>query len=900
MNMLKRSKPGRKTPNAWKYRLFYWVTIGAGIAFCFAAYAYFKSQVHRRMEAELSRCVSEHVAQLQGDVVRYEQQLRTLRVLFDYSDGVTRDEFQGAARELHEWFRDFPVFEWAPRVTAAQRSAFEAGARSQDLPGFEFKELDERGQLVRARDRAEYLPVYYLEPLAGNNEALGFDLKTGRTLAELERARDTGLIVSSGVIPLVQDSAITNGWIMIMPLYHTKGPLLTVEDRRQNLAGYVQGVFRVEELFENAWGGNSYSNSMELLALDVSSNQVPKAIYRRSSLPPTLGIEDAMVAEFQRDALREVSVSILERRWKIYFKPTREWRSRQRDWYSEAFFIAGLFLVGLVSVNLASQQRRSAVVERLVDLKAAQWRQINQELQRQVEEQRKTRSELEESQKNRLRLAAAVDQASEMILFCDERGAIRYVNPAFIRLTGFLEADILGKSFEYCQMEKQPGTSFEEISKRVAETGVWRGGFRASKKNGECFDADVTVSPVRDPSTLKLHYILLARDVTNERQLEEQVRLSQKMEAIGLLAGGVAHDFNNLLQVIQGYASLAMEQANHPAEQRESLDQVQGASERASRLTRQLLAFGRRQALQKEDVDLGVLIGDLLHMIRRIIGEHIEIDLIPGHQLGNVRADRSQIEQVVLNLCVNARDAMPKGGRLTIELENVLINGSFRESHPWAKPGHYVLMSIIDNGVGMDKATQTRIFEPFFTTKSKEHGTGLGLSVVYGIIKQHDGMVHVYSEPGLGSTFKVYLPVVERAAAVVGHKLAVLPGRGHETIMLVEDEVAVRTLAAKVLERAGYRVLLAADGLEACQVFSENAAQISLVLLDVVMPRMGGREACEKISAMKPGIPVIYCSGYSEGALHGGFELPDGIKLIQKPYAPDELLRHIRSTLDGG
>ncbi len=371
------------------------------------------------------------------------------------------------------------------------------------------------------------------------------------------------------------------------------------------------------------------------------------------------------------------------------------------------------------------------------------------------------------------------------------------------------------------------------------------------------------------------------------------------MEAIGLLAGGVAHDFNNLLQVIQGYASLAASQMENPADLKESLDQVQSASDRAARLTRQLLAFGRRQALQKEDLDLGVLISDLLLMIRRIIGEHIEISLHHATQLANVRADRSQIEQVVLNLCVNARDAMINGGRLSIELSNVRLNGQLHESHPGAKPGSYVLMRITDTGVGMNKETLQRIFEPFFSTKSKEHGTGLGLSVVYGIVQQHDGLVEVQSEPGRGATFCVYLPASERRSPPTHVKSQPAPSRGHETILLVEDEVAVRTLAAKVLERAGYQVLLAADGLEACDVFKQNADAIHLVLLDVVMPRMGGRAAYEKISALRPGVPVIYCSGYSEQALQGGFELPRHVRLIQKPYVPNELLNCIRNVLDG-
>ncbi|WP_158305387.1 ATP-binding protein [Opitutus terrae] len=383
-----------------------------------------------------------------------------------------------------------------------------------------------------------------------------------------------------------------------------------------------------------------------------------------------------------------------------------------------------------------------------------------------------------------------------------------------------------------------------------------------------------------------------------EGALEEQLRVAQKMEAVGMLAGGVAHDFNNLLQVIQGYTGIALEASTTIAERRASLEQVRHASERATQLTRQLLAFGRRQNLQQSDLDLNQAIRDLLRMIRRLIGEQITVDFIPGHELGNLHADRSQIDQVLLNLCLNARDAIRQGGRITIETENVLVNGAFRESHPWAQPGRYVLMTVSDNGVGMDRETTTRIFEPFFTTKNHEKGTGLGLSVVYGVVKQHGGMVHVYSEPQKGTTFKIYLPIVERSATVVGPKHTPTLARGTETILLAEDEPMVRDLARRILARAGYRVLLACDGPEACALFTQHADTIALAILDVVMPQLGGREVYDRISALRPGLPVIFCSGYAGSAL--GADLPGGDtrRLLTKPYGADEMLGSVREALD--
>ena len=382
-----------------------------------------------------------------------------------------------------------------------------------------------------------------------------------------------------------------------------------------------------------------------------------------------------------------------------------------------------------------------------------------------------------------------------------------------------------------------------------------------------------------------------------EASLEEQVRVAQKMEAVGLLAGGVAHDFNNLLQVIQGYTSMALDSAAPWPERRMSLEQVKTAGDRAAQLTQQLLAFGRQQTLQKGDVDLNHAVSDLLRMIRRVIGEQITVDFIPGHDLGNIHADRAQIDQVLLNLCLNSRDALPEGGRITIETENVLVNGSFRESHPWAKPGRYVLISVTDNGVGMDKETISRVFEPFFSTKPKGKGTGLGLAVVYGVIKQHDGLVHVYSEPGKGTTFKIYLPIVERTASSVGPKHTPSQTRGSETILIAEDETMVRDLAQRILARAGYRVIAAKDGAEACALYAQHAAEIALAMLDVVMPQLGGRETYARLVLQRPNLPVIFCSGYAGSALDSEALAP-GARLLAKPYGADELLESVRQALD--
>jgi len=380
--------------------------------------------------------------------------------------------------------------------------------------------------------------------------------------------------------------------------------------------------------------------------------------------------------------------------------------------------------------------------------------------------------------------------------------------------------------------------------------------------------------------------------------LEEQIRHTQKMEAIGQLAGGVAHDFNNILQAIMGYANLALQGLSPETDRYEDLVEIQTAAERAAALTRQLLIFGRRGISQPRDLDLNEVIANLIKMLRRVIGENVELDVIPGHDLGTVNADPGQMEQVLMNLCVNARDAMPEGGRITIETENVLINSAYCQTHPWARQGRYVLLTVSDTGAGMSPEVQKRIFEPFFTTKGEGKGTGLGLATVYGIVKEHEGYVYVYSEVGKGTIFKMYLPVVNRIARSVERRIeGPVPG-GRERILLAEDDEAIRNIAARILEGAGYAVLTASDGIEAARVFESEKDRVDLVLLDAVMPKMSGREVYARIKTITPNMPILFSSGYATDSIDPGFFRTEGVNLLQKPYSPDDLLRQVREALD--
>jgi signal transduction histidine kinase/ActR/RegA family two-component response regulator len=384
------------------------------------------------------------------------------------------------------------------------------------------------------------------------------------------------------------------------------------------------------------------------------------------------------------------------------------------------------------------------------------------------------------------------------------------------------------------------------------------------------------------------------------RRSEEQLRQAQKLEAVGRLAGGIAHDFNNLLSVVLSYSDMLLNEVDASSPLYADLQEILRAGQRAADLTRQMLAFSRQQVLDPKILDLSDLVANLSKMLMRVLGEDIELKTVLAPGLGMVKADRGQMEQVLMNLIVNARDAMPNGGRLTIETANVDLDEAYAREHAGVAPGPHVMIAVSDTGIGMDKATQERIFEPFFTTKEKGKGTGLGLSTVFGIVKQSGGSVWLYSEPGGGATFKIYLPRREEGKADQTRSAPPpsAQARGAETILLVEDEDQVRAVAKGILSRAGYRVLEASNPGEAIALCEQHPAEIHLLLTDVVMPRMNGRQLAARVALLRPAAKVVFMSGYTDDAiLHNGV-LDAGVSFIQKPFTPDSLNRKVREVLD--
>jgi PAS domain S-box-containing protein len=494
---------------------------------------------------------------------------------------------------------------------------------------------------------------------------------------------------------------------------------------------------------------------------------------------------------------------------------------------------------------------------------------------------------------------SALIQASPLAIFTfDTAGKVSSWNAAAERLFGWRTSEVLGHILPAIAPSQLAG--FREHHRAVLEgqsfidlEAHWQ------RRDGTTVTLSLALAPLYGGLSEVRGVMVLAADLTDRKKLEGQLRQSQKMEAVGQLAGGVAHDFNNLLTAIIGYTSLVLKDTPPEKQQYQDLLEIDRAAARATELTQQLLAFSRRQMLQPTLLDLNAVLSDTMRMLGRLLGEHIELAILPETSLGVVRADRGQIEQVIINLAVNARDAMEGGGKLTLETRNVSLDRAYAGQHPGATEGEFVMLAVTDTGVGMSAATQGRIFEPFFTTKERGKGTGLGLSTVYGIIKQSGGTIYVYSEVGRGTTFKIYLPRV-KAQGPTEVPVPTRPAsvRGSETVLVVEDEEGVRSLTCRVLRTYGYTVLEAENGGEALLIAEQHPAPIHLLLTDVVLPRISGRKLAERLVRSSPELRVLYMSGYTDGSIVNHGALDPGTAFIQKPFTPEALAQRLREVLD--
>jgi two-component system cell cycle sensor histidine kinase/response regulator CckA len=495
--------------------------------------------------------------------------------------------------------------------------------------------------------------------------------------------------------------------------------------------------------------------------------------------------------------------------------------------------------------------------------------------------------------------SAALNAAANAIVITDRHGTIEWVNLAFTAVSGYSADDAIGRNLrELVKSGVHDQGFYKHMWDSILAGHVWHGEMTNRRKDGSLYPEDQTITPVKDARDEITHFVAIKRDRTEYNRLQAQFLQAQKMESVGLLAGGIAHDFNNLLTVINGMTEVISTNLSEGDPLLADLQHIQEAGKRAAALTRQLLAFSRKQILTPGVLNLSTLVAEIQGMLQRLIGEDIGLVVVPGKEVGNVRADRGQIEQVIMNLAINARDAMTNGGLLTIETRDVVLDEAFAAEHPSVQPGPHVMLAIGDTGVGMDDATRARIFEPFFTTKDPGTGTGLGLSTVYGIVKQSGGSIWAYSELGKGTTFEIYLPRVEAVALKSQPTPKVTSVHGTETVLIVEDEAAVRDMARRILQSAGYTVLSANNGQEALALLERHHGTVHLMLTDMVMPGMTGGDLSIQVKVIRPRTKVLYTSGYTDGTslFHG--LLDKATHFIGKPYTIAALTRKVREVLD--
>jgi two-component system, cell cycle sensor histidine kinase and response regulator CckA len=508
-------------------------------------------------------------------------------------------------------------------------------------------------------------------------------------------------------------------------------------------------------------------------------------------------------------------------------------------------------------------------------------------------------------QAERERLRVAIEQAAEIIVITDPDGTINYANPAFEKISGYGPAEVLGSNMRILKSGRHDAVFYRELWQSISGGDTWKGQVINRRKDGTLFTEEATISPVCDSDGRIVNYVAVKRDISENLMLAEQLQHAQKMEAVARLTGGVAHDFNNILMIIIGYAEIALAQLTPGQPLHADLEKILDAANRSAEIVRQLLTFARKQTIDPIPLNLNSAVEHMLKIIHRLIGENVELRWKPAGDLWLVNMDPAQVDQVLANLCVNARDAITGAGRVTIATDQLVLGEKSRGRLPDLIPGEYVLLTVSDNGSGMDRKTMQQIFEPFFTTKGVGEGTGLGLAMVYGIIKQNNGFIEVISEPGKGTMFKMYLPRYRGDGRETRVGSRVEPdwvGSGQaagEMILLVEDDLTILDMEKNMLEGLGYRVLAANRPKEALRLARRHAGEIDLLITDVIMPEMNGWELATRLVGLYPGIRQLFMSGYTADVIARHGVLDEGLQFIEKPFSARDLARRIRQVLEG-
>lgn len=864
------------------------------------------------------------------------QTVQSLHAFLEHST-VTREEFRLYVESLIRKHKTNLTLEWIPRVLDSERAAYEMKARRDGFHNFRITERAAPGTLVNASRTAEYLPIFFVEPYKGNEIALGYNLASNPSIKEaLERYRDSNDMHTCAGLTLGQEPADKHGLMVFSPVHRNRVAADSPSNRRNDPQGYVLGTFSISEILEKSLTYLKPSGIDIFIYAGTTPDKKNLLVYHPSRM--RIGKAEPAAARGTKSAKTfeyEKTLDVAGSQWLVLCRSTPYFIVANKTGNAAWVLAGGLTFTFLLTGYLFNSIRRTERVERIVTERTAELQMANEELSHEVacrqqveQDLGKANQEMEGRVRQRTRdlsmsysklVQEIIDRkvAEESLRSSEERfrkifengpigmsmtdlshGFIN-VNEMLCTMVGYTNEELTALSYlDITHPEDRDVSMVHSHELLKAEVSCYNCEKRYIKKDGKVLWADETVSLMCNEEGNPLYFIGMVQDITERKKLENQLIQAQKMEAVGQLSGGIAHDFNNLLTPIIGYATLVEMKMDKEDPSLPYLNHILSAAERAAEMTKGLLAFSRKQVFKLQPKDLNSVVRDLEKLLFRLITEDIELKVCLTDQDLIVMADAGQIDQVLMNLAANARDSMPGGGVLTIETGTMELTGDYITAHGYGTEGHYAMLAIRDSGAGMDKTTSARIFEPFFTTKEVGKGTGLGLSIVYGIVKQHNGFINVDSEPGEGTTFTIYLPLETEVPALPRLIESSPPSlHGTETVLVVEDNAEVMALTRIILEEYGYQVIGAQDGQDAVGKFAQNQDTIGLVITDVVMPKMNGKDSVAEMEKIRSGVKVLFTSGYTPDVVKQKGIRIDETNFISKPASPQALLKKIREVL---
>jgi two-component system cell cycle sensor histidine kinase/response regulator CckA len=893
----------------------HWLVILAGVLVSLMAFRLAWRAEQRRDLAEIDRQVAVFLGALNQQRMGVEDVLRTLRALFFHNPGLSRAQFRDALSDLIIRTRGVQVFGWAPHVTLAGRDAYETRVRGEGFKDFQILEgailHPETRRPVRAADRPVYLPVEFVDPAASNQTVLGYDLLSVSALKEmLDRARDEQDVMVSASLEMPYAGKVVWGIMVAVPVYRPSLRPATVEQRRAEFQGCVLAQIVFKPFMD------SIAQRVAELDLDIIlTDNEPSArepgnevvLYARATREGGKTFEEITLEQMRRSFHVERSLEIGGLGWKFFFRRGHNWSHWPQLFAPSVILLSGLLMTGMVARHLIRIRRQAVLVEGLVHQRTAQLAEANTRLKAENSERVQAENALG-YERNLLR--TLLDRLPDAVFLMDRAGRYIMLNDVHRRLLGLeRREDALG-----CLVRKvgpsQLAEALDEGCERVAKTGEAELNRDIPLPGGHGPDVVLNISrlPLRQADGAVDRLVVLVRDVTTARKAETErqefdrhLQETQKLESLGLIAGGVAHDFNNLLTAVKGNVSLARMDIPEASLIAPYLDQIDQTVVRAADLCRQMLAYAGKGRFLVRLFDLGKVAEETMDLIRLSVSKKADVRLQLAKGLPAISGDTTQMRQILLNLAINASEALGEsGGVIRIATSLMKADRNFLADAILGSDlseGEYVCLEVSDNGCGMAPETLKHIFDPFFTTKFL--GRGLGLAAVLGIVRSHKGAVHVTSEPEKGTTFRLLFPGATGPAELVAAPAsAETSWRGEGTLLVVDDEASVRAITASILERKGFVVVLAEDGREGADRFAAAPDQFRAVLLDLTMPRLNGEEALREIRRLRPKIPVLLMSGFNSQEAENRFAGLDVNGYLQKPFGGDQLLPAVRAMLN--